>query len=155
MSTAVPYSMQTHAKISFALVAASLCACGAPPDQGSRKDHGQINNLLRQIAPYVRDGMQKTGVPGVAVAVVYRDKVVYLEGFGVRRAGEAEAIDQDTVFQLASVSKPIASTIVASLVGDRQISCDDKIVDLDRDFSLSDAGVTQQLTIRDLLSHRS
>jgi len=147
--------MQTHDRIPVVLVAVSLIACGAPPNQSPRKDFGQINNLLRQIAPFVRGGMQKTGVPGVGVAVVYRDKVVYLEGFGVRRAGEAEAIDRDTVFQLASVSKPIASTIAASLVGDRRISWDDKIVDLDRGFSLSDASVTQQLTIRDLLSHRS
>ncbi len=154
-SIALRHSMQTRAKLTFALLAACLVAGGAPPDQGSRKDSGQINNLLRQIAPFVRNGMQKTGVPGVAVAVVYRDRVVYLEGFGVRRAGEAEAIDRDTVFQLASLSKPIASTVVASLVGDRQISWDDKIVDLDRGFSLSDPSITQQLTIRDLLSHRS
>jgi CubicO group peptidase (beta-lactamase class C family) len=147
--------MQIRPTLIFALVAACFNACAAPHDQGPRKDNGQINNLLRQIAPYVRDGMGKTGVPGVAVAVVYRDRVVYLEGFGVRRADEAEAIDRDTVFQLASVSKPIASTIVASLVGDKQVSWDDKIVDLDHDFSLSDASITQQLTIRDLLSHRS
>jgi CubicO group peptidase (beta-lactamase class C family) len=147
--------MQIHAKITLAIVAASLTATGAAPDEATRKDNGQINKVLRQIAPYVRDGMQKTGVPGVAIAVVYRDKVVYLEGFGIRKAGAADAITPDTVFQLASVSKPIASTIVASLVGDRQVSWDDRIVDLDPDFSLSDADVTQQLTIRDLLSHRS
>jgi len=147
--------MKTRVKITLALVAASFSACGESANQVGRKDNGQIANLLTQIGPYVRNGMQKTGVPGVAVAVVYRDKVVYLEGFGVRRAGEAEPIDRNTVFQLASVSKPIASTVVASLVGDRQISWDDKIADLDRDFRLSDASASQQLTIRDLLSHRS
>ncbi|MFL6417123.1 MAG: serine hydrolase [Bryobacteraceae bacterium] len=136
-------------------MAASLTACGAPPDEASRKELYQLNRAIREIDPFVRNGMQKIGVPGVAVAVVYRDRVVYLEGFGVRKAGAAEAVDQDTVFQLASVSKPVASTIVASLVGDRKVSWDDRIADLDPGFRLSDASVTQQLTIRDLLSHRS
>lgn len=99
--------------------------------------------------------MQKTGVPGLAVAIVYQDRVVFLEGFGVRKAGQSATVDPDTIFQLASVSKPIASTVVASLVGAHVVSWDSKIVDLDPDFKLSDPAVTAQLTIRDLLSHRS
>jgi CubicO group peptidase (beta-lactamase class C family) len=60
-------------------------------------------------------------------------------------------VNPDTVFQLASVSKPIASTVVASLVGRREVSWDDRIIDLDPGFRLSDLNVTEQLTIRDLL----
>lgn len=153
--TEIAYMMRTRITPTLALIALSLAACAARPDDGTRKDDGQIKKVLRQIAPFVRDGMQKTGVPGVAVAVVYRDKVVYLEGFGIRKAGKEQAVTPDTVFQLASVSKPLASTVVASLVGDGQVSWDDRIVDLDPEFRLSDARVTQQLTIRDLLSHRS
>lgn len=114
-----------------------------------------IGPLLERLDRYVERGMDKTGVPGVAVAVVYRDRVVYLKGFGVRKAGERAGITPNTVFQLASVSKPIASTIVASLVGAREVSWDDRIIDLDPRFRLSDPNVNQQLTIRDLLSHRS
>lgn len=99
--------------------------------------------------------MKKTGVPGVAVAVVYRDRVVYLDGFGYRKAGSNAEIDPSTVFQLASLSKPITSTIVASLVGNGDVSWDSRIVDLDPGFRLSDPDVTERLTIRDLLSHRS
>ncbi len=61
----------------------------------------------------------------------------------------------DTVFEIASFSKPIASTILASLVGEGQISWDDRIADLDPGFQLSDAETTRQVTIRDFLSHRS
>lgn len=114
-----------------------------------------IGPVIQQIETFVKQAMQKTGVPGVAVAVVYQDKVVYLEGFGVRKAGTQARIDPDTVFQLASLSKPIASTIVAALVGNHEVDWDDRIIDLDPDFKLSDPSVTQQLTIRDLLSHRS
>jgi len=73
-----------------------------------------IGLLLQQLETYVQDGMQKTGVLGVAVAVVYHDKVVYLKGFGVRKANHRAPVDENTVFQLASVSKPIASTVVAA-----------------------------------------
>jgi CubicO group peptidase (beta-lactamase class C family) len=70
--------------------------------------------------------------------VVYRDKVVYLKGFGVRKAGYKASVDPDTVFQLASVSKPIASTVVAALVGAHEVDWDDRIIDIDPEFKLSD-----------------
>lgn len=114
-----------------------------------------IGPLLNQLRSFIENGMKKTGVPGVAVAVVYRDQIVYLKGFGIRKAGEQTPVDPDTIFQLASVSKPIASTVVASLVGAHEVDWDSRIVDLDPEFKLSDADVTRQLTIRDLLSHRS
>jgi CubicO group peptidase (beta-lactamase class C family) len=116
---------------------------------------GAIEQLLPQVEDYTVQGMQKTGVPGVAVGIVYRDKVVYLKGFGVRKAGSSTSVDTDTVFQLASVSKSIASTVVAALVSRGEVSWDDKIVSLDPDFKLSDPSVTDQVTIRDFLSHRS
>jgi CubicO group peptidase (beta-lactamase class C family) len=114
-----------------------------------------IEPLLRQIETYIEKGMQKTGVPGVAVAVVYRDRVVYLKGFGVREAGCRAPVNPDTVFQLASLSKPIASTVVAALVCTHEVSWDDRIIDLDPQFMLSDPDVTERITIRDFLSHRS
>jgi CubicO group peptidase (beta-lactamase class C family) len=86
---------------------------------------------------------------------VYDDKVVFLRGYGVRKVGETPRVDPDTVFEIASVSKPIASTIIASLVGQGKVAWDDRIVDLDPSFRLSSAETTQQVTIRDFLSHRS
>ena len=121
----------------------------------SDKPNRPIQPVIDQLKTFIETGMQKTGVPGVAVAVVYRDRVVYLDGFGFRKAGSEAKVNPDTVFQLASVSKPIASTIVAALVGNGEVSWDDRIVDLDRGFKLSNDNVTEQLTIRDLLSHRS
>jgi CubicO group peptidase (beta-lactamase class C family) len=123
--------------------------------QAPGKQDRPIQPVIQQLQVFIRDGMRKTGVPGVAVAVVYRDRVVYLNGFGIRKAGHKAEVDPDTVFQLASLSKPIASTIVANLVGNHEVEWDDRIVDLDRGFKLSDPNVTQQVTIRDFLSHRS
>lgn len=114
-----------------------------------------VNAALAQLDPYIRSAMDKTKVPGAAVAVIYNDQVVFLRGYGVRKIGDPEKIDPDTVFEIASVSKPIASTILASLVGQGKISWDDKVAGLEPDFKLSSPETTREVTIRDFLSHRS
>ncbi len=116
---------------------------------------GNVDSLIPQLEQYIRDGMKKTGVPGLSIAIVDHDKVVYLKGFGLRKVGEPACVDPDTVFQLASVSKPIASTVVAALVGTGDVSWDDRIEVLDPEFQLSNPAVTGEVTIRDFLSHRS
>ena len=103
----------------------------------------------------VREAMARTGVPGLSVAVVHGEQVAYLKGFGVRRAGGAEPVDPDTVFQLASMSKPIASTVVAALAGDGVVTWDDPIVSHDPAFAMHDAWVTRAVTLRDMFCHRS
>ena len=94
-------------------------------------------------------------MPGVAIAIVHNDQVVYLKGFGVRQVGKAEAVDADTVFQLASVSKPVTSTVIAALVGEKIVDWDDCIVNHDPGFAMYTPWVTSQVTIRDFLCHRS
>ena len=99
-----------------------------------------VKDAVKQLEPYIQSSLAKTKVPGVAVAVVYNDQVVFLQGYGVRKVGEPATIDPDTVFEIASFSKPIASTILASLVGEGKINWDDRIADLDPGFQLSSAG---------------
>jgi CubicO group peptidase (beta-lactamase class C family) len=61
--------------------------------------------------------MEATGIPGVAVGVVLGDEVVITRGYGVREAFTDELVDAETVFQVASLSKPIGATAVAGVVG--------------------------------------
>ncbi len=117
-------------------------------------DEAAIDNALSALDGIVDEAMARTGVPGIAVGVVYQDKVVYAEGFGVREIGRPEAVSPETVFLLASVSKPIASTVIASLVGD-VLKWDDPARKHNPAFVLSDPYVTEHATIADLLSHRS
>ncbi|HEY9684317.1 MAG TPA: serine hydrolase domain-containing protein [Drouetiella sp.] len=109
-------------------------------------------NALEKMSQQVVD---KKLVPGLAVGVVYKDKLVYAKGFGVKEVGKSDPIDPDTVFQLASVSKPVASTVVAELVGEGKITWDSKISDLDPSFKMFDPWVTSQITLRDFFAHRS
>jgi CubicO group peptidase (beta-lactamase class C family) len=115
----------------------------------------KVAAALPELEKVVEQMRKQTGVPGVAIAVVHKDEVVYLKGFGVRKAGQPDPIETETVFQLASVSKPIATTVIAALVGEGKIGWDDRITDHDPGFQLYDPWVTRELTFRDLLCHRS
>jgi CubicO group peptidase (beta-lactamase class C family) len=115
----------------------------------------RVTAALPELDKLATRSLDETGVPGLAIGVVYKDEVVYLKGFGVREAGTPETVDPDTVFQLASVSKPIASTIVAGVVGAGRASWDDPIIRHDPDFLMADPPVTRDVTLRDMFAHRS
>src|SRR4051812_12404648 len=84
----------------------------------------QVTAALPGLEKYIDALRERTGVPGLAVAVVHADKVVSVKGFGVREIGMPGPIDADTVFQLASVSKPLTATVIAGLVGDGTVTWD-------------------------------
>jgi CubicO group peptidase (beta-lactamase class C family) len=93
--------------------------------------------------------------PGMAVGVIKDGKVVFARGYGVRRAGEAAAVDTATRFQIGSNTKAVTAAALALLVDEGRLSWDDKVIDHLPGFRLADAYVTREFTIRDLLSHRS
>ncbi|MEK6246851.1 MAG: serine hydrolase [Planctomycetales bacterium] len=115
----------------------------------------RVKAAAEKLEKKVRQEIQETGIPGIAVAVVFEDQVVLASGYGVRLAGKSEAVDASTVFQLASVSKPLGSTVIAALVGDGIVNWDAKISDLDPGFEMQQPWVTSQITIRDMYAHRS
>ncbi len=118
-------------------------------------DRGKVTRALARLDRIVAEAMASTGVPGAAVAVVYQDEVVYLKGVGLREVGRPEEVGPDTVFQLASVSKPLASTVVAALVGRGNLQWTDPVVQHRPEFALGDPYVTEHATFEDLMSHRS
>ncbi|MGH7117251.1 MAG: serine hydrolase domain-containing protein, partial [Stellaceae bacterium] len=125
------------------------------PEPAAVPSRRTVEDALRQLQRLAEDARQRTGIPGLAIAVVYKDEVIYLEGFGLREAGKPAAVDPDTVFQLASVSKPIAATVMAALVGQGIVGWDDPIIRHDPGFEMHDPWVTRQITLRDMLAHRS
>lgn len=144
------------------IVIVALCALALLVPMSARAQspepavtESQVTAILPQLEKYIQDTVTASGVPGVSVAIVFQDKVLYLKGFGVREAGKTDPVSEDTVFQIASLSKPVGSTVIAKLVSDGVVSWDAKISDLDPSFQLYDAYPTSQLTLRDLYSHRS
>ena len=127
----------------------------ASSGRGGQLTFEQVKAATTELEKLAEAEMRATGIPGIAIAVVFKDQVVFAQGFGVREVGEASPVDADTVFQLASVSKPIGSTVVAALVGEGLLSWDSRISDLDPGFEMHDAWVTREITVRDFYCHRS
>src|SRR6266852_1724081 len=115
----------------------------------------QVEKVIREVEKLAQKQIQENALPGLAIAVVFQDKVAYAKGFGVRDVNTKASVDADTVFQLASISKPIGSTVIAKLVGERKITWDSKLSVLDPTFAMFDPWVTREVTIRDLYAHRS
>jgi CubicO group peptidase (beta-lactamase class C family) len=115
----------------------------------------QVNQAVDEIQKLAANEIEQDVVPGLAIAIVFQDQVVFAKGFGVRNVQTHEPVDADTVFQLASLSKPVGSTLVAELVGEGKITWDSKISDLDPEFAMYDPWVTREITLRDFYSHRS
>ena len=103
----------------------------------------------------VTRAMRTFDVPGVAIAIVKDGKVVAARGFGVRKAGEDRAVDGQTVFPIASNSKGFTSAALAMLVDEGKIGWDDPVTRHLPDFQMYDPYVTREMTVRDLLVHRS
>ena len=93
---------------------ATATAQAAP---GSQVTHERVQAAIEKLEQLANDTLKSTGVPGIAIAVVHSERVLYKQGYGVREAGKPEPIDADTVFQVASMSKPITATVLAALVG--------------------------------------
>src|SRR5947207_8314392 len=81
----------------------------------------QITHAVQELQKFAQKQINENTLPGLAIAVVFQDKVVYAKGFGVRDVNTKASVDAETVFQLASLSKSIDSTVVAELDGEEKI----------------------------------
>lgn len=141
----------------FVLFGAPSHAQDAPPPEVSAVPipDGQIDRAIAELDTLAAAAMKRSGIPGMAVAVVRDGRTVYVKGFGVRKAGAPETVDADTVFQIASLSKPVTATIVARQVAAGVVGWDTPIVKHLPWFKLKEPWVTSHVTIGDMLSHRS
>lgn len=118
--------------------------------------HGAaLEAALEKLDALAAEQIANGAVPGMAIAVVQNDAVVFTKGYGVRDVDTGEPVDADTAFQLASLSKPISSTIVASIVGAGDASWDSVVADRLPDFVLQDDYVTRNASLRDCFAHRT
>jgi CubicO group peptidase (beta-lactamase class C family) len=93
--------------------------------------------------------------PGMAVAIVENGKIVLAKGYGIRALGASAKVDADTLFMIGSTGKAFTTTALATLVDAGKIGWDDKVIDHLPGFQMYDPWVTREITVRDLLVHRS
>ncbi len=94
-------------------------------------------------------------VPGIAVAVIKDGKVIHAKGYGLRSLRTGEKVDENTIFGIASNSKAFTATALGILVDEGKLKWNDKVRDYIPEFKLYSPFVTEEFTIRDLLTHRS
>ena len=94
-------------------------------------------------------------MPGLTIAIVEDGKVTLAHGWGVRDITTNQPVDADTIFFTGSTGKAFTNAALATLVDEGKINWDDKVIDHMPDFRMWDPWVTREMTIRDLLVHRS
>ncbi len=124
----------------LALVMAAASAAAAPPAGFDQR----VEQLRKEF-----------GVPGVTIAIVEDGKVTLAKGWGVRDITTNQPVDADTIFFTGSTGKAFTNAALATLVDEGKIKWDDKVIDHMPDFRMWDPWVTREMTIRDLLVHRS
>ena len=125
---------------------------------------GTLHAQSRQVTPspdlkafdrYVAQAVREWRVPGLAIAVVKNDSVVFARGYGVLELGESALVTEHTRFAIGSTTKAMTSAALGMLVDEGKLRWDDRVIDFLPEFRLYDPYVTRELTVRDLLTHRS
>ncbi|MBI2827617.1 MAG: serine hydrolase [Planctomycetia bacterium] len=110
---------------------------------------------LDGLDAYVAKAMTDWQVPGTAIAIVKDDTIVYAKGFGLRKLGEDKPVDAGTLFAIGSASKAFTAASLAILIDEGKLNWDDPATQYLPTLALFDPYVTRELTVRDLLCHRS
>lgn len=111
---------------------------------------------VKEIKSYVEKSMQEWEIPGLAIGIIYNDDIVMSDGFGIQSVNTPKKkVDANTMFGIASNTKAFTATAIAILVDEGKLNWDDKVTKYLPYFKMYDPFVTENITIRDLLCHRS
>lgn len=136
------------ARLAPTVSAAALLAFGASLQAQQTPDLAAFDRYVAQAA---RDWR----VPGLAIAVVKDDSLVFAKGYGVIEIGKPAPATEHTRFAAGSTTKAMTTAALAMLVDEGKLRWDDRVIDILPELKLYDAYVTRELTVRDLLTHRT
>ena len=115
----------------------------------------EAQKLDARFDAYVQQTMRDWKVPGLALAIVRNDSVILSKGYGTRTMDRNEPVDDRTIFAIGSSSKAFTATLVAMLVDESKMRWNDPATNYLPSLELYDPYVSKELTVRDLLTHRS
>ena len=107
-----------------------------------------LHALPRDLDRYVEDAREEWGVVGLAVAVVKDCQVVYAKGFGERKLGRGQSVDEETLFAIGSNTKAFTAAAIGILVDEKKMAWDDRVTQHLPWFALYDPYVTREITVR-------
>ncbi|MDP3462439.1 MAG: serine hydrolase [Bacteroidales bacterium] len=122
-----------------------------------------VNQIFSQLSEdkltllheYYSKALKDWNVPGMSIAIVSNDSILFMEGYGFTSIKSNQAVDDQTLFALASNTKAFTATALAMLENQQKLNWDDKVISYLPWFRMYDPFVTSEMNIRDLLSHRS
>ncbi|AKD58258.1 serine hydrolase [Spirosoma radiotolerans] len=108
---------------------------------------------IQEFDAYVEAARKQWDVPGLSIAVVKDNQVIFKKGYGVREFGKPERVDTQTLFACASTTKAMTVALMGMLVDEGKLAWNDPVSKYLPELQLYDPYVTRALTIRDLLIH--
>ncbi len=109
----------------------------------------------KQLDKYIEENVTEFEMPGFAVGIIKNGEVVFMETYGVKNVETGKKVDENTLFGIASCSKAFTSACISILVEQGKLNWKDKVVDHLPGFTLYDPYLTAELSVEDLLAHRS
>lgn len=110
---------------------------------------------LDSLESFINQVMEDFEVTGLSIGIVENDSIIYSKGFGTRKINKNLPVDENTIFGIGSISKSFTALTLGILVDEGKINWDDRVKDYLPYFELYDSYVSENFTIRDLLTHRS
>ncbi len=114
----------------------------------------KIQKILPEFEKVLEDTFQKWHLPGMLVAIVTPNQVVFMKTMGVSIYGNTAPLSKDTVIQVASLTKPVTTALAGVLQEEKKIALNTKVKDIDPNFNSLSPVVQNSLTLEDLLGHR-
>ncbi len=111
--------------------------------------------ITKEVEKYAQQVMTDWGIPGMGLGILKDGKVIYLKGLGIKAVEGKDAVDENTAFQIASISKSFTAAVISMLVDEGKLKWDDPVSKHLPDFKLYDKWATDNLQVRDIMTHRT
>jgi CubicO group peptidase (beta-lactamase class C family) len=114
-----------------------------------------LANNIATFDNYLQKAMKVWQIPGMAVAIVKDNEIVFAKGYGVRETGTSKMVDTKTLFSCASTTKAMTAVCMGILADEGKVNWTDPVIKYLPSFQLYDPAVTRELMIQDLFTHNS
>ena len=136
----------------FTVQSFTVATASAQTGQTGQND---LKERLEKLSARLEEGRKKNHIPGMAIAVVKDGKIIFARGYGVSDLEKNTPVTSKTLFGIGSISKSFTATLVGMVADDGKISLDEPITNYLPYFKLALANDTDQVTLRDMMAHRT